>query len=165
MSCGSYINPAGRELEAYLGLIFKRYRVLDLRHERVIRGVLEPRFARIQGTVERSLEPFTGRYSFERVGDETYLTISAATGPRPKQNWKLHAGLFIATVLTTLTVGSLREGGDPFAAVSELGLGLPFSVSIMLILLLHELGHYFAARYHGMDVSLPFFIPLPPPFI
>jgi membrane-associated protease RseP (regulator of RpoE activity) len=46
-----------------------------------------------------------------------------------------------------------------------MNLGIPFAVAIMTILLVHELGHYFAARHHGMDVTLPFFIPMPPPMI
>lgn len=40
-------------------------------------------------------------------------------------------------------------------------MGLPFSLSIMLIILSHEMGHYIVARKHGIDASLPYFIPAP----
>jgi membrane-associated protease RseP (regulator of RpoE activity) len=33
----------------------------------------------------------------------------------------------------------------------------------MTILLAHELGHYFACRYYGIDASLPYFLPAPTP--
>jgi membrane-associated protease RseP (regulator of RpoE activity) len=39
--------------------------------------------------------------------------------------------------------------------------GIPYAASLMLILGGHELGHYFAARRHGLAVTLPYFIPLP----
>src|SRR5262249_17528266 len=39
--------------------------------------------------------------------------------------------------------------------------GLPYSVTLLLILGAHELGHYFAARAHHMRVTLPYFIPVP----
>ncbi|HUU29096.1 MAG TPA: site-2 protease family protein [archaeon] len=165
MDLNHYFSSTGQELESFLNVFYKSHRMFDLPRERVIRGVVEPRFARMRNMIEHSLKSFPGRYSFEQVGDDTYLTISTSLGVRPRQNWKLHAGLFLVTILTTLLVGSLREGGDPFFKASELALGVPFSAAIMLILLVHELGHYFAARYHGMDVTLPFFIPLPPPFI
>jgi membrane-associated protease RseP (regulator of RpoE activity) len=42
--------------------------------------------------------------------------------------------------------------------------GLPFAAALLGILLAHEFGHYLAARYHNLAVSLPFFIPLPIPF-
>jgi membrane-associated protease RseP (regulator of RpoE activity) len=40
--------------------------------------------------------------------------------------------------------------------------GLPFSLSLLLILSVHEFGHYFTARYHKIKTSLPYYIPLPP---
>lgn len=36
-----------------------------------------------------------------------------------------------------------------------------FGVSLLLFLTVHEFGHYFAAKRHHVDVTLPFFIPLP----
>jgi membrane-associated protease RseP (regulator of RpoE activity) len=39
--------------------------------------------------------------------------------------------------------------------------GLPFSISVILILLAHELGHFIACRYYGMKCTPPFFIPFP----
>lgn len=45
--------------------------------------------------------------------------------------------------------------------LSALWIGYPYALSLLLILGAHELGHYFAARYHKHSVSLPYFIPLP----
>jgi membrane-associated protease RseP (regulator of RpoE activity) len=41
--------------------------------------------------------------------------------------------------------------------------GWPFAISMIAILAAHEFGHYFAARLHGIHVSLPYFLPLPWP--
>ncbi len=41
--------------------------------------------------------------------------------------------------------------------------GLAFSITLMTILLAHEMGHYFACRYYGIDASLPYFLPCPSP--
>ena len=41
--------------------------------------------------------------------------------------------------------------------------GLAFSITLMTILLAHELGHYFTCRYYGIDASLPYFLPAPTP--
>lgn len=62
----------------------------------------------------------------------------------PKQRLWLHIVLFCATVATTSVM------------VSPL-----FSLSLMIILTAHEFGHYFAARYHRVPASLPYFIPAP----
>src|SRR5262245_36870914 len=54
---------------------------------------------------------------------------------------------------------------DPFARPERLLTGVPFAFTLLAILGTHEFGHYFTARYHGAAVSLPYFIPAPPPFL
>ncbi len=82
----------------------------------------------------------------------------------PASQWWINLVLFIATILSTLYVGATYETGDPAVALRHLWLGWEFSLSLMLILGAHELGHYFAARYHKVPVSLPYFIPMPTQF-
>ena len=77
----------------------------------------------------------------------------------PPSNWVINLLLFIATILSTLYIGASYEGSEQ--ALQELWRGFPFSFSLLLILGAHELGHYFAARYHKVPVTLPYFIPLP----
>ena len=43
--------------------------------------------------------------------------------------------------------------------------GLSFAVSLLTILTAHEMGHYLACRYYGVNATLPFFIPAPPLFL
>ncbi len=43
-----------------------------------------------------------------------------------------------------------------------LGYGLSFSISLLFILISHELGHYIACRIYKVDATLPYFIPTPP---
>jgi len=71
-----------------------------------------------------------------------------------------HTGLFIATFFTTTVAGVSWLNIDPFD-LSNFTLGLSYSVSILFILTCHEFGHYFAARYHGVEATLPYYIPTP----
>lgn len=70
--------------------------------------------------------------------------------------------LFLLTFGTTTMAGALHAGVNPFADPANLSKGFSFSVPLMTILLCHELGHYVLAAYHGVDATLPFFIPGPP---
>ena len=58
--------------------------------------------------------------------------------------------------------GALQEGAKPWENLASIIKGVPFSFTIISILLTHELAHYFASRRHGMTASLPYFIPGPP---
>ncbi|MDI6714619.1 MAG: site-2 protease family protein [Thermodesulfovibrio sp.] len=69
--------------------------------------------------------------------------------------------LFLATVLTTLFAGALQQGINLFNEPFRIWEGYPFSVSIMTILLGHEMGHFFASKVHRTKATLPYFIPAP----
>lgn len=53
-------------------------------------------------------------------------------------------------------------GVNPFSAPDAIFKGLPFSASLLSILLTHEMGHFLASRKHGIAATLPYFIPGPP---
>lgn len=87
---------------------------------------------------------------------------STGYGGRPL----LHVGLFLLTVVSTLIAGSLFHAErqvHPWQEVLRnpaLWLaGAPYSLSVLAILLAHELGHYLACRYYRVGASLPYFLP------
>ncbi len=73
----------------------------------------------------------------------------------------LHLALFLLTLLSTLAVGALQAGADILSNPYQIYQGIPFAFSLMIILLSHELSHYFASRAHGVKATLPYFIPAP----
>ncbi|HTW67682.1 MAG TPA: site-2 protease family protein [Bryobacteraceae bacterium] len=94
--------------------------------------------------------------------------------------WAVHWVLLGITLLTTTIVGVVLaqsfQNGRPLDLDQYLSVlstlqahpmllldGLAFSLTLMTILLAHELGHYFACRYYGIDASLPYFLPFPSP--
>ncbi|NPU85044.1 MAG: site-2 protease family protein [Syntrophaceae bacterium] len=72
-----------------------------------------------------------------------------------------HILLFTATFATTLLAGALQQGVNPLEDPLSVWKGLPFSLTLLFILAAHEFGHYRMARRHGIDVTLPYFIPAP----
>jgi membrane-associated protease RseP (regulator of RpoE activity) len=56
----------------------------------------------------------------------------------------------------------LLNGVIPWEEPEKIYLGLPFSLTLLLILMVHELSHYFTSRKHNVSASLPYFIPAPP---
>jgi len=80
---------------------------------------------------------------------------------RPQGRPWLQISLFLCTLVTTTLAGAMQHGVDPLSRPGEIYLGLPFAVTLMTILLVHEMGHYLTSRYHGVKATLPYFIPAP----
>jgi membrane-associated protease RseP (regulator of RpoE activity) len=84
--------------------------------------------------------------------------------PRPFR-WRLNLLLFGLTVVSVFyagaTFGAEEEPSGLLDAIRILPQGYRFALPLLAILVTHEFGHYFAARYHKVDASLPYFIPLP----
>ncbi len=73
----------------------------------------------------------------------------------------LHLILFVLTLLSTLTVGAIQTGVDILKEPDKIYKGLPFALTLIIILLSHELSHYFTSKRHGVKATLPYFIPAP----
>ncbi|MEW6683325.1 MAG: site-2 protease family protein [Nitrospirota bacterium] len=82
--------------------------------------------------------------------------------PQARPAYGLALALFVATLGTTLLAGALMDGANPFIHPADLVRGIPFSLTLMAILLTHEMGHYITSRHYGVRASLPYFIPAPP---
>lgn len=77
----------------------------------------------------------------------------------------LHIVLFGTTFITTAMAGAFQLGADPLSDPASIRAGFPFAVTLLSILLIHELGHYTLSKVHGVRATLPYFIPAPPVLI
>lgn len=72
----------------------------------------------------------------------------------------------IARFILSIPVRYVGFIGSVIAELSNnpelLKYGLSFSLSLLFILISHEMGHYVACRIYGVDATLPYFIPTPP---
>jgi hypothetical protein len=101
------------------------------------------------------------------LGMDELLAVPGAMPEVQQTRLWIHGLLFGATVLTTLYVGAGMSAARPpdslWWPLFNLWVGWPFAVSLLSILLAHEMGHYFASRRHRVPASLPYFVPLPIP--
>ncbi|HVZ24344.1 MAG TPA: site-2 protease family protein [Vicinamibacterales bacterium] len=105
--------------------------------------------------------------------DEPFV-LSAPVYVPPREPRLRYIILFLLTLLSTTFVGGLMHWASfisPFSpdavTASPLNLflhGFWYSASILGILGAHEFGHYYACLYYRVDSSLPYFLPVPPPF-
>jgi membrane-associated protease RseP (regulator of RpoE activity) len=126
---------------------------------------------------ENPLTPITSRIDW--LAGHPIEPQPAFALPRPSLKSLILAGvLFLLTLCTCLVAGtqfatayaqnnaaSLDEFLGAFMLFYKnpagLAAGLPFALTLLTILLAHELGHFFACRHHHIRSSYPFFIPFP----
>ena len=91
--------------------------------------------------------------------------IRFAKASRPRHRRWVPLALFAATVASTTYFGrwwyQAFLGGPADALSATWAQGAWYSATILAILGTHELGHYYACRYYGIDVSKPYFLPAP----
>ena len=111
--------------------------------------------------------------------ESAWVSYERQFPPRPSaRSLLLACSLFVVTLGTCLVAGthfavayahneavSWDEFIRAFTLVYRnplaLAAGLPFALTLLTILLAHELGHFFACRHHHIHSSYPFFIPFP----
>lgn len=108
--------------------------------------------------VEAAINQLGYRLKTTQRGDSIYLSVFTNTSRVP---W-INILLFLVTVVSVSVVpGWFLEGSKFFHDSSLIIKWLYFSVPLMMILTVHEFGHYLAARRRGVRATLPYFIPSP----
>jgi len=105
-------------------------------------------------------------YAFfsEEEGQHHIVVMRERYQEQPR-SWYLNAVLLVLTIFSTMFAGAVIDSDvetlQELVTKGGIFKGIPYMLAVMLILGAHELGHYFAARYHKVSVTLPYFIPFP----
>lgn len=98
--------------------------------------------------------------------------------PNSRVSLGVAIGLFALTLMSTLAAGAQFAAAyaaghapvfddffsayfRPFTHPALFLAGVPFALTLLGILLAHELGHFFACRYYHIQASYPYFVPAP----
>mgnify|MGYP001765381774 CR=1 FL=1 len=113
------------------------------------------------------LKPFHLTPLFRIENGQQVILLIRELPPAKEGKPAVNLLMFLLTLLSVLFAGGYFNQTEPLpsqplqAILALAKTGWPFAVSILAILGVHEFGHYFAGRAHGVKVSLPFFIPMP----
>ena len=113
------------------------------------------------GNAHTRTEPAIDSASTKREPSETDRPALGALLTRLLRHPMTSLVSFVATLVTTTWAGALHNGIDLVREPGRWTAGLPYAFALLLVLGVHEMGHYLAARYHRVRVSLPYFVPLP----
>ena len=143
--------------------------------ERQIRGPVVMFHGDLEVPPAGALDALTARFSplgytpvIKREGDDVVVQAWPAVETMQPPRHRRALVLFALTLISTFLAGAYYVGSPTFDRFGALPFpawalgGFPFAVTLLSILGVHELGHYFTARHHRASVSLPYFLPLPP---
>lgn len=157
--------PAPDAPEAMTDDVFRVERVRRAGAATVLEGELLGEPGEVYETLRRRYEG-TGTVPLLQEGADGRPVVvlvprGSESGDAPAPRLWVHALLLVATLATTTWVGAAHAGVDLLREPGRFAAGLPYALALLLILGVHESGHYLAARAHGMRVSPPYFIPAP----
>jgi Zn-dependent protease len=142
----------------------------------IIRGHLLAEADKLYPIIAANFKQLGYTATLQREGDYDLVVAfdGIITGRKINSPRWLHGLLLVITLLTTTLSGAGFEGYDMNGIAQEVfrrghlnyllkvfSAGAPFALTLLLILGIHEMGHYIAARRHHIAVTLPYFIPLP----
>ena len=163
---------------------FSAWRTVEFGNREVVDAIVRPAFRAGSGELGRFLGTWKGaHYWADRPGGRLVLVRPLA--PSEAVGWFKYISLFVITLVCSLAAGAALSGvwypvdrsgflGGLGPEIVQFGrgfvqgdwktflVGWPFAVPSLGILLVHELGHYFAARRYAIDTTPPMFIPMPP---
>ena len=161
---------------------FEAWRVVRAGGREVVEGLVTSRHRGPSPELRSALAAWPHAYYWADRAHEELILVRPLDRPR-REAWWLHVTLFMVTALCALGAGAALQGTyTPQPDPGLLGLlraslrffpeflqqppavlwsGWQFALPLLTILLVHELGHFFAARRYGIDVSPPFFLPIP----
>ncbi len=127
-------------------------------------ATLETKFDQLRQ--ELTKRQYIGAIRYDK--GEYFLEIARRPPIRPYGFW-VNIALLCATFVTTVFAGAFiwlaYLGKTTLAPTDFLNGALYFALPVMTILGLHELAHYVTARRHHVAASLPYFVPVPPPYL
>lgn len=101
-----------------------------------------------------------GLYSQTEFSKKKYYLRIVSSDKKPGKNQLfVPVFLFLATIMTTAITGAQLGVRDPFASWQNFSYGFYYSFALLTILFCHEMGHWLYARYYGIKVTLPYFLP------
>lgn len=174
-SSGSAKNPADFLVSWYHTTLADDREVID--------GLVAPEHRAPSAELAAALAIWSGAWYWADDAHSRLILVRGQATPRPER-WLWHAALLLITTVCALGAGAIIQGrvSPPrHQGLTGLLLSIPqyaefvagggwrvilsgwvFALPLLLILLIHELGHYFTARRYAIDVSPPYFIPVPP---